>query len=75
MEGGSFMKLVDLTLALAVVVAAPALSARAEEASGKEELRKSLKDFDEAASWVYDDLDAGFAAARKSAKPVLVVFR
>jgi len=69
------MKLVDLTLALAVVAAAPTASARAQEGSGKEELRKTLKDLDDAASWVYDDLESGFAAARKSAKPLLVVFR
>ena len=65
----------DLTLALAVLCAVPAGSARAEEGSPKDDLRKSLKDFDAAASWVYDDLESGFAAARKSAKPLLVVFR
>ena len=69
------MKLVDLTLALAALGAAATATARAAEDSVKEELRKSLKDFDEAASWVYDDLDSAFAAARKTAKPLLVVFR
>ena len=69
------MKLTVLTLVLAALAAAPSNSARAEEGSGKDELRKSLKDFDAAASWVYDDLESGFAAARKSAKPLLVVFR
>lgn len=27
------------------------------------------------AGWIYDDIDAGYAEARKSGKPLLVVFR
>ena len=69
------MKLVHLTLALATLGAAATVSVRAAEDVVKEELRKSLKDFDEAASWVYDDIDSAFAAARKTAKPLLFVFR
>jgi hypothetical protein len=75
MHGGLLMKLVDMTLVLAAVGAVSTASARAAEGSAKEELRKSLKDFDDAASWVYDDLESAFATARKTAKPLLVVFR
>lgn len=69
------MKIVEMSLALAALGAVATVSAAAAENSGKDELRKSLQDLDEAASWVYDDVDSGFAAARRTAKPLLVVFR
>jgi len=40
----------------------------------KQELRKKLKD-DVHPDWIYDDLPAAFAAAAKSNKPILAVFR
>jgi hypothetical protein len=62
-----------LVAALAATLATTAL--RAEEKSSHEDLRRSLKDLDLVGSWIYDDIDAGFAEARKSGKPLLVVFR
>jgi len=50
------------------------LAAGAAQDPAKEQLRKTLKD-DLAGRWVYDDVDAGFAEARKSEKPLLIVFR
>ena len=44
-------------------------------AQDKEALKTSLKDVDLPASWIYDDIDAGFAEAKKSGKPLLVAFR
>ena len=44
-------------------------------AQDKEALKTSLKDVDLPASWIYDDIDAGFAEARKTGKPLLVAFR
>ena len=44
-------------------------------AQDKEALKASLKDVDLPASWIYDDIDAGFAEAKKSGKPLLVAFR
>ncbi len=41
----------------------------------KEALRAKLKDTTTAGAWIYDDLAAGFALAKKSNKPMLVVFR
>jgi hypothetical protein len=41
----------------------------------KEDLRKSLQDLELGGSWIYNDIEAGFAAARAAAKPLLVVFR
>ena len=41
----------------------------------KDQLRRELRDTDLAGAWIYDDLDAGYAEARKSGKPMLVVFR
>ena len=41
----------------------------------KKQLKKRLKDNNLRGDWIYDDIDAGFAAAKKSGKPMLVVFR
>ena len=40
-----------------------------------EALRKKLKDIDLVGRWIYDDVKAGFAEAKKTRKPLLVVFR
>ena len=50
------------------------LGAAPQEAS-KEALKTTLKDGELPASWIYDDINAGFAEAKKSGKPMLVVFR
>ena len=41
----------------------------------KEQLRVALKDDAVKGDWIYDDINAGYAAAKKSGKPMLVVFR
>jgi len=69
------MKLRNTVCAAIVVCGLAALAGGAAADSPKEDLRKALKDLDEAASWVYDDLDAGFAKARETGRPLLVVFR
>ena len=69
------MKLLNIAWA-AVVASAIAASAPPLPAdSGKEELRKSLKDIDLAGAWIYDDVEQGFAEAKKTGKPLLIVFR
>lgn len=40
-----------------------------------EKLRQVLKDKEVQGPWVYNDLAKGFAEARQSGKPLLVVFR
>ena len=55
-----------MTLAFLLLAAAP---------QDKEALKTALKDVDIPASWIYDDIDAGFAEAKKSGKPLLVAFR
>jgi len=40
-----------------------------------EALRKTLKDVDLVGRWIYDDIGAGYAEAKKTGKPMLVVFR
>jgi hypothetical protein len=37
--------------------------------------QKALNDLDVAPEWIYDDLPAGLAQAKKTGKPLLVVFR
>ncbi len=57
-------------------IAALAVAALAAFQQGpKEQLRGVLKDTEVRGAWIYDDLDAGFAEAKKSGKPLLVVFR
>jgi len=41
----------------------------------KDKLREALKDTELQGTWIYDDLDAGIAEAKKSGKPMLVVLR
>jgi hypothetical protein len=38
-------------------------------------LQENLKDTGIVGAWVYDDLDAGIAAAKKAGKPLMVVYR
>jgi hypothetical protein len=60
-----------MKLALAGVVACVALLAPQD----KEKIRTALKDTEVKGDWIYDDLDAGYAAAKKSGKPMMIVFR
>ncbi len=62
------MRLVTCGLILATAAAAAALQDKAQ-------LRAALKDTEPTADWIYDDLGAGFAAAKKSGRPLMVVFR
>jgi hypothetical protein len=57
---------------LAFAAAVACLSFLAQD---KEKLREALKDTVAKGDWIYDDLDAGYAAAKKSGKPMLIVFR
>ncbi|MGH9659950.1 MAG: hypothetical protein ACRD96_15480 [Bryobacteraceae bacterium] len=45
-----------------------------QQAPNKAKIQQDLKDAI-AGPWIYDDIDAGFAAAKKAGKPMLVVFR
>ena len=40
----------------------------------QDKLRKALND-DVSSAWIYDDIQAGYEAARKTGKPLLVTFR
>src|SRR5882672_10326765 len=41
----------------------------------KDKLREALKDTELKGTWIYDDLNAGVAEAKKSGKPLMVVLR
>ena len=51
------------------------LAALAFPAGDKDKLRDALGDKSLAGAWIYDDVDAGFAEARKTGKPLMVVLR
>lgn len=57
--------------------ALPALVLLAAVAAAQEPspLQKLIKDEEVHRAWVYNDLGAGFAEAKKTGKPLLVVFR
>jgi hypothetical protein len=61
-----------MKLAFAGVVVGLALLAAPQD---KDKLRESLKDTELQGTWIYDDLDAGIAEAKKSGKPMMVVLR
>ena len=41
----------------------------------KEKLREAMGDHALVGTWIYDDLDAGVAEARRSGRPLMVVLR
>ena len=59
----------------ALVFGALLLAGSPLAAQDKNPLRDKLKDTAADAAWVYDDIDQGFAEAKKTGKPMLVVFR
>jgi hypothetical protein len=63
-----------LLLALIAGTALPAV-AQNGTANGNQQLRLTLGDLDATGPWIYDDLKAGFSEAKKTGKPLLVVFR
>jgi len=65
----------DIRTWATVVVAAACLSTAGAQDAAKEQLRVALKDNEVKGDWIYDDLDAGYAAAKKSGKPMMIVFR
>jgi serine protease Do len=56
-------------------IAAACLSLAAAQDGAKEQLRTALKDDAVKGDWIYDDLPAGYALAKKTGKPLMVVFR
>ena len=63
-------RLIQLTCLL---VAASAAVAVAQDRDAK--VRNDRKQFEEDASWIYNDLAKGVAEAKQSGRPMLVVFR
>ena len=61
-----------MTLTLAALAV---LWAASPQDAAKEKLKTALKDDAVKGDWSYDDLAAGTAEAKKSGKPMLVVFR
>lgn len=61
------------SLALAVFLLAP-LAAQEDAADLAKAKRERLKDY-AADFWIYDDVEQGYAAAKKSGRPLLVTFR
>jgi hypothetical protein len=66
----SSMSRLTIVTGLLLVTLPPLLAADA-----KSDLRDKLMDKFVQGPWIYDDLDAGFAEAKKSGKPMLVVLR
>ena len=57
-----------------LAVAVLAFAASATQDSNRQ-LQESLGDTDVHESWIYNDVDAAFADAKRTKKPLLVVFR
>jgi hypothetical protein len=60
---------------MSVAMAAACLSTAGAQDAAKEQLRVALKDNEVKGDWIYDDLPAGMAAAKKTGKPMMIVFR
>jgi len=61
------MKTISLAALACLVAASP-------QDSDKDRLRHALGD-DLVGTWVYDDLPAGYAEAKRSGKPLMIVIR
>ena len=51
------------------------LLSTAVHAQGFDKLKKAIGDLHVADDWIYEDIAAGYATAKKTGKPLLVVFR
>jgi len=51
------------------------LTASITLADDKADLREALKDTEPRGDWIYDDLAKGFAEAKRTGRPLMVVFR
>jgi hypothetical protein len=63
---------------LAAALGAACLAAAAPRGGqdpAKLKLKEALKDTEPQGDWIYDDLPAGIAEAKKANKPMLIVFR
>ncbi|OHB76624.1 MAG: hypothetical protein A2Z34_04010 [Planctomycetes bacterium RBG_16_59_8] len=59
---------------LASLLFALTTSARAPQETD-EQLKKNLRDKGLVGTWIYDDIEEGYAEAKKSGKPLMIVFR
>ena len=59
----------------AVLTALALLAIPAVQAGDNEKLRTALGDTAPVGEWIYDDLQAGFAEAGRTGKPLMVVLR
>ena len=64
------MRRIRFWTAVLVLGLASTLAAKEDEA-----LKEALEDHLVHADWIYDDVDKGFAEAKKTGKPLLVSFR
>lgn len=69
------MQLLHRRLVLLFMILGVLAALAAATQDGNRQLQQSLNDNDVHASWIYNDIEAGFAEAKKTGKPLLVVFR
>lgn len=62
--------------AYSLLFALPLIAALAPGSQdGPQRLRERLNDLDPVGTWFYDDIDAATAEAKRSGRPMMVVFR
>jgi hypothetical protein len=61
-------------LALSLALLALVVASRPQDPA-KERLRQALGDNELAGTWIYDDLEAGYAEAKRLDRPMMVVIR
>ena len=66
--------LFTLLLTAAWTLSVPALMAQEKKARGTL-VRADLSEMRDSDLWIYNDVDKGFELARKTSKPLLIVFR
>ena len=69
-------RILALCLLLAAAWPLPVPALRAQEKKDRDTLvRDDLKEMRDSDLWIYNDVDKGFELARKTSRPLLIVFR
>ncbi len=65
----------NLTVVSSVLLSVWSLLPGVASAQNYEKLKTELGDVNLAAGWIFEDIAAGYAAAKRTGKPLLVAFR
>ena len=69
------MKRINTLLSLAFILSAASTQAADKKITRDQMVRKDIADVGKIEEWIYNDLDKAIAEARRTKKPLMIVFR